>query len=50
MKENLVEAIRKDAFVSVEFKLMPPEALYVGTAEDEESKVRESLQEGAGMG
>lgn len=41
-----MEAIRKDAFVSVEFKLVRPEALHVGPAEEEESKVRESLQEG----
>lgn len=34
-----MEAIRKDAFVGVDFKLMPPEALAVGTFEEEERKV-----------
>lgn len=39
VKDNLVEAIRKDAFVSVECKLMRPEALCVGTQEEEEQEV-----------
>ena len=36
VKDNLVEAIRKDAFVSVECKLVRPEALFVCTPEEEE--------------
>lgn len=39
VKENLMAAIKKDAFVGMECKLVPPEALAVGTVEEEERKV-----------
>lgn len=39
VKDNLVDAIRKDPFVSVSCPLVRPEALCVGTQEEEDQQV-----------
>ncbi|CAN0042328.1 unnamed protein product, partial [Pylaiella littoralis] len=41
VKDNLVEAIRKDAFVSVSCNLVRPEAICVGTQEEESQQAKQ---------